>query len=339
MANLLTHSWFIALLGVILIGAVLSAVHHAEVIAHKTGEPFGTLVLSISVTIIEVSLIIAMMLSGHEGSEFIARDAVFATVMIVVNGVIGLCIFMGGFKHYEMTFRNEGTNSALSVLTALATFILVMPIVTISTPGPDFTKSQLAFAGIASFVLYIAFLFFQTISHRDYYLPTVDSLITNANVHADKPSNFKTATSCFLLLISLVTVVGLAEVLSPVIEETVNAAGAPKTIVGIAIALLVLMPEAYAAVRAARANRLQSSLNLALGSALASIGLTIPTVAAIAIFFNLPLSLGISNLNMTLMYLSFFIGALTLAIGRTTMLQGVVHLIIFFEYLFLSLVP
>ena len=136
-----------------LIGAVLSAVHHAEVIAHKTGEPFGTLVLSISVTIIEVSLIISMMLTGHEGSEFIARDAVFATVMIVINGVIGMCIFIGGLKHHEMAFRNEGTNSALAVLTALATFILVMPIVTVSTPGPDFTKSQLAFAGIASFAL------------------------------------------------------------------------------------------------------------------------------------------------------------------------------------------
>ena len=136
-----------------------------------------------------------------------------------------------------------------------------------------------------------------------------------------------------------VTVVGLAELLSPAIERGVEAAGAPKTIVGIAIALLVLMPEGFAAVRAAKANRLQSSLNLALGSALASIGLTIPTVAAIAIFFNLPLSLGISDLNMTLMYLSFFIGALTLAIGRTTLLQGVVHIIIFLEYLFLSLVP
>ena len=339
MATLLTHSWFIALLAAILIGAVLSAVHHAEVIAHKTGEPFGTLVLSISVTIIEVSLIIAMMLSGHEGSELIARDAVFATVMIVVNGVIGLCIFMGGIKHHEMVFRNEGTNSALAVLTALATFILVMPIVTTSTPGPDFTQSQLAFAGIASFVLYIAFLFFQTISHRDYYLPKAQNEVSNQHVHADQPSNPKTVASGVLLLVSLLAVVGLAEILSPVIEAGVKAAGAPKTIVGIAIALLVLMPEAYAAVRAARANRLQSSLNLALGSALASIGLTIPTVAAIAIFFHLPLSLGISDLNMVLMYLSFFIGALTLAIGRTTLLQGVVHLIVFFEYLFLSLVP
>ena len=339
MTNLLSQTWFIILMGITLIGAVLSAVHHAEVIAHKTGEPYGTLVLSISVTIIEVSLIIAMMLSGHEGSEFIARDAVFATVMIVINGVIGLCIFMGGLKRHEMSFRNEGTNSALAVLTALATFILVMPMVTVSSPGPDFTKSQLAFSGITSFALYGAFIFFQTVSHRDYYLPKTEDKKTDSDVHADEPSNLKTAISAFLLILSLAVVVGLAEALSPAIEAGVNSAGAPKTVVGIAIALLVLMPEAYAAVRAARANRLQSSLNLALGSALASIGLTIPTVAAIAIFFNLPLSLGISSLNMTLMYLSFFIGALTLAIGRTTLLQGVVHLIIFFEYLFLSLVP
>jgi len=339
MAHLLSQTWFIILMGITLIGAVLSAVHHAEVIAHKTGEPYGTLVLSISVTIIEVSLIIAMMLAGHEGSEFIARDAVFATVMIVINGVIGLCIFMGGFKHYEMTFRNEGTNSALAVLTALATFILVMPMVTVSTPGPDFTKSQLAFAGIASFALYGAFLFFQTVSHRDYYLPKAEGQNVNSATHADKPSNLKTSISVALLLISLAIVVGLAEALNPAIEAGVKAAGVPKTVVGIAIAMLVLMPEAYAAVRAARANRLQSSLNLALGSALASIGLTIPTVAAIAIIYNLPLSLGISSLNMTLMYLSFFIGALTLAIGRTTLLQGVVHLIIFLEFLFLSLVP
>lgn len=339
MTHLLSQTWFITLMGIVLIGAVLSAVHHAEVIAHKTGEPFGTLVLSISVTIIEVSLIIAMMFAGHEGAEFIARDAVFATVMIVVNGVIGLCIFMGGLKHHEMSFRNEGTNSALGVLTAMATFILVMPMMTISTPGPDFTKSQLAFAGIACFALYGAFLFFQTVSHRDYYLPQAESNKTNIHIHADKPSNFRTAASAVLLILSLVTVVGLAEALNPAIESAVKAMGAPKTVVGIAIALLVLLPEGYAAVRAARANRLQSSLNLALGSALASIGLTIPTVAAIAILFDLPLSLGISNLNMILMYLSLFIGALTLAIGRTTMLQGMVHLIIFFEFLFLSLVP
>jgi Ca2+:H+ antiporter len=337
--SLVNQTWFIALMSVMLIGGVLSAVHHAEVIAHKTGEPYGSLVLAICVTIIEVSLIISMMLAGHEDSQFIARDAVFATVMIVMNGVIGLCIFIGGLHHYEMSFRNEGTNSALAVLTALATFILVMPIVTTSTSGPDFTKSQLAFAGIASFALYVAFLFFQTVSHRDYYLPKTEDKKTDINFHAHKPSNLKTSVSTALLILSLIIVIGLAELLSPAIEVGVKAVGAPKTIVGIAIAMLVLLPEGLAAVRAARANRLQSSLNLALGSALASIGLSIPVIAAIAIYFNLPLSLGISSLNMILMYLTFFIGALTLAIGRTTLLQGVVHLIIFFEYLFLSLVP
>jgi Ca2+:H+ antiporter len=291
------------------------------------------------ITIIEVSLIISLMLTGHEGSEVIARDAVFATVMIVINGVIGLCIFIGGLKHHEMSFRNEGTNSALAVLTALTTFILVMPNMTVSTPGPDFTNSQLAFAGISSFALYLAFLFFQTITHRDYYLPKAQDKKTDINFHAQKPSNVKTVVSAILLLLSLILVVAMAELLSPAIESGVAALGAPKTIVGIAIAMLVLLPEGYAAVRAARANRLQSSLNLALGSALASIGLSIPIIAAMAIFFHLPLTLGISELNMTLMYLTFFIGALTLAIGRTTVLQGVVHLIIFFEYLFLSLVP
>jgi Ca2+:H+ antiporter len=227
----------------------------------------------------------------------------------------------------------------LAVLTALATFILVLPVVTVSAPGPTFTTSQLAFAGISTLVLYVAFLFFQTVSHRDYYLPKAKEKKTDINFHAQKPSNAKTAISGILLFASLIAVVALAKLLSPTIEAAVQAAGAPKAVVGIAIAFLVLLPESFAALRAARANRLQSSLNLALGSALASIGLTIPAVAAIAIVFDMPLTLGISDLNMILMYLSFFIGALTLAIGRTTLLQGVVHLIIFFEYLFLSLVP
>ena len=218
MSNLLSQTWFIVFMSVTLVGAVLSAVHHAEVVAHKTGEPFGTLVLSISVTIIEVSLIISMMLTGHEGSEFIARDAVFATVMIVINGVIGLCIFVGGLTHHEMNFRNEGTNSSLAVLTALATFVLVMPIVTISTPGLDFTKSQLAFAGITCFALYATFLFFQTVSHRDYYLPSALDQKNDIDTHAQKPSNTKTLISAVLLLLSLSTVVVLAELLSPVVH-------------------------------------------------------------------------------------------------------------------------
>ena len=200
-----------------------------------------------------------------------------------------------------MSFRNEGTNSALAVLTAMASFILVIPMVTGSMPEPDFTKSQLTFAVIACFALYIAFFFFQTVSHRDYYLPKKEEGKINSNTHADKPGNLKTSISAVLLLLSLIVLVRLAEALNPTIEAVVEAAGATKTVVGIAIVTLVLLPEGYAAIKAARANRLQSSLNLALGSALVSIGLTIPTVATIAIIFDLPLSLGISSLNMILM--------------------------------------
>jgi len=339
LTSLLTQTWFILLLSAALIGTVLASVHHAEVIAHKTGEPYGSLILALAVTVIEVSLIVSMMLAGHEGSEFIARDAVFATVMIIINGVIGLCMFIGGRQHYEMGFRRDGAISSFSVLATLVTFALVMPIVTTSTPGPDFTRGQLAFAGIASFVMYAGFLFFQSVSHRDYYLPKIETQKHDENIHAEQPSNAKALSSLALLIICLVLVVVLAKALSPAIEAGVKVAGLPKTIVGIAIALLVLLPESFAALRAAKANRLQSSLNLALGSALATIGLTIPAVAVIALWFHLPLSLGISGLNITLLFLSLFVGGLTLSLGKTTVLQGAIHLIIFCEYLFLSVVP
>ena len=327
------------LLLVLLVISVIAAVHYAEVIAHKLGEPFGTLVLAISVTIIEVALIVAMMLSGSEGAAYIARDAVFAAIMIVMNGVVGLCIFIGSLAHRELQFRIEGPNSAIAVLAALSTFTLVLPVFAISSPGPTFTQSQLAFAGISSLALYAAFIFFQTVSHRDYFLPKGENLKTNELMHAEPPGKTKTIISAGLLFLALVFVVGLAKSLSPFIESAVNAIGAPKTIVGIAIASLVLMPESIAAMRAAKVNRLQTSLNLALGSALASIGLTIPTVAVISIYFDLPLSLGIDPVSMVLLLLTLFVGLITLALGKTTLLQGIVHLIIFATYLFMSFNP
>ncbi len=339
MSTLLNQTWAIALLSAFLIGAVLLAVHQAEVIAHKVGEPFGTLILALCVTIIEVALIISMMLAGSEGSELIARDAVFAAIMIVLNGVVGLCIFVGGLRHRELSFRIEGSNTALAVLAALAIFSLVMPVVTTTTSGPTFSNGQLGFAGIASLALYGAFVFFQTVSHRTYFLPPQATQKLDGVAHPPLPSNLKTVISGILLIVSLILVVGLAKALSPVIEAGVMAINAPKAVVGIAIAALVLLPESLAAVRAARANRLQSSLNLSLGSALASIGLTIPAVAIISIWFNLPISLGINSAGIVFLFLTFLVSALTLAIGRTTLMQGVVHLIIFFEYLFLSLVP
>lgn len=331
--------WQIILMAALLIAAVINAVHQAEVIAHKTGEPFGTLVLAVSVTIIEVALIVSIMLSAGANGALIARDSVFAAVMIVMNGVIGISIFLGGLRHRVLSFRVEGTNSSLAVLIALAVLTLVMPNFTTTTPGPTYSNSQLMLAGVLSLVLYGTFVFIQTVRHRDYFLPQHDAALANPESHAPAPSNTKTAISVILLLVSLVVVVLLAKALSPAIEAAIDSVGAPRSVVGIAIALLVLLPEGVAATRAAMANRLQTSLNLSIGSALASIGLTIPAVAVISVVFDLPLSLGIDNVGITFLGLTFLLSLLTIAIGRATVLQGVVHLVVFAAYLFLSLVP
>ena len=326
----------IALLAAALIASVLTAVHHAEVVAHRVGEPFGTLILAIAVTVIEVALIVSIMLSTGAGKELIARDTVFAAIMIVCNGIVGLAILLGGIRHGAPEFRVEGTNPALTVIAALATLTLVLPTFTTSAPGPYYTNSQLQFAGLSSLILYGTFVFVQTVRHRDYFLPAEKS---DAGQHASPPSGVKTLLSGALLVVSLVAVVGLAKILSPAIESTLAAMGAPKSAVGVAIALLVLLPESFAAVRAALANRLQTSFNLALGSALASIGLTIPVVATVSIVFALPLSLGLGPIELVLLTLTLGVSILTLATGRSTVLQGVVHLVIFAAYIFLTLVP
>ena len=324
---------------VLLVLAVTMAVHHAEVVALRVGEPYGTLILAVCVTVIEVALIAAVMLSGAPGSQTIARDAVFAAIMIVANGVVGISILAGGIRHHELAFRIEGSNSALTVLTALATLTLILPGFTTSSAGPTYTKSQLIFAGICSLALYATFVFIQTVRHRDYFLPLEPADLTNRQVHAPPPSNAQTAKSGALLVGALILVVVLAKALSPTIERTVAALGAPRALVGVMIAALVLAPESIAAIRAALANRLQTSFNLALGSALASIGLTIPTVAVLSIAFGLPLTLGINAVEITLLVLTLMASITTLASGKTTVLQGAVHLVIFIAYLFLTIVP
>jgi len=331
--------WQIVLMAILLIAAVINAVHQAEVIAHKTGEPLGTLVLAVSVTIIEVALIVSIMLSAGANGALIARDSVFAAIMIVMNGVIGISIFLGGLRYRVLLFRVEGTNSSLAVLIALAVLTLIMPNFTTTTSGPTFSNSQLMLAGVLSLVLYGTFIFVQTVRHRDYFLPQEESEQANPQSHAPAPSNTKTLISGVLLLISLVAVVLLAKALSPSIEHAIDKMGAPRSVVGLAIALLVLLPEGVAAARAAMTNRLQTSLNLSLGSALASIGLTIPAVAFVSIVFDMPLNLGVDVLGMTFLALTFLLSILTIAIGRATVLQGVVHLVVFAAYLFLSLVP
>ncbi len=326
-----------AALGAALAGAVLAAVHHAEVIAHRVGEPLGTVVLALAVTIIEVALIVSIMVAGGPGSAALARDAVFSAVMIICNGVVGTCVLVGGLRHREQSFRIEGAGPALAALVALSTLSLVLPSFTISAPGPAYSPAQLAFAGLASLALWGVFVFAQTVRHRDYFLPPGAG--EAEDLHLPPPSGWATLASAALLLLSLVTVVAGAKLLSPRIEALVQAAGLPQAVVGVAIALLVLLPETVAAVRSARANRLQNSMNLALGSALASIGLTIPAVVAASLLLGIPVVLGLGAKDLVLLVLTFLVAAITLAPGRTSILQGAVQLVVFAVFLFLSFVP
>src|SRR5688500_5340822 len=323
--------------GAALLGAVLVAVRHAEVVAHRVGEPFGTLVLALAVTAIEAALILSMMMAGGADMAVLPRDAIYAAVMIICNGVVGLCILAGGLKHREQTFRIEGAGAGLAALIVMGSLVLVLPVFTTSLPAATYNRPQLAFVAVSSAVLWAIFIFIQTVRHRDYFVPPTDA--DGPEVHADPPPVRQAWASFAWLLVSLVSVVGLAKVLSPSIERAVEAASAPRAVVGIVIAGLVLLPETWAAVRAARANRLQSSMNLAIGSALACIGLTVPVVVLAAVAFDLPLVLGLEPKDVAMLGVTFLVCTVTLGSGRTYVMQGAVHLVLFAAYLFLALVP
>lgn len=330
----------VSVVSLVLAGAVLSAVHHAEVIAHRVGEPFGSLVLALAVTIIEVALIVTLMADGGDKSASLARDTVFAAVMITCNGIVGLSILTGSLRHGIAVFQAEGTGGALASIATLATLSLVLPNFTTAAPGPEFSTSQLVFAAISAFVLYALFVATQTVRHRDYFLPiTRHGEIIDAEEHAKVPSLRAALVSLGLLALALIAVVGLAKVISPAIESGVSAAGMPHAVVGVVIALLVLLPETIAALRAARRDRVQTSLNLALGSTMASIGLTVPAVAIASYWLSGPLVLGLSATHMVLLALTLIVGTLTVVPGRATPLQGGVHLAILAAYIEFAVTP
>lgn len=326
----------IVLVSLALIGAVLAAVHHAEVVALRVGEPFGTLILAVAVTVIEAGLIVSVMLERGPTATVVARDAVYSAVMIACTGIIGLCLLVGGLRHRELSYRVEGTSPLLAVLAALATLTLVVPAYTTSIPGPSFSTLQLAFVGVMSLALYCVFVFAQAVRFRDYFLP-VD--VGDRVSHAAPPPTRVALVSFGLLLVSLVSVVGLAKSLAPSIEAAVAAAALPVAVIGIAIAMLVLLPETMAAVRAAGVNRLQTSLNLGIGSAVACIGLTIPTVALVSMIIGMPLELGLAPKETVLLALTFVVAVLTLGSGRATVMQGAVHLVLFAAFIFLAFFP
>lgn len=325
------------LCGVALIGTVVASVHHAEVVAHRVGEPFGTIVLAVAVTVIETALILSMVIAGGAEMAVLARDAIYAAVMIICTGVVGICILLGGIAHREQTFRVEGAGAGLAALIVMSALTLILPVFTTTTGAGTYSSSQLAFVAVTSAALWAIFIFIQTVRHRDYFIPVTDA--ANPDAHAEPPTNREAWVSFGLLLASLVAVVGLAKMLSPVIERAVAVANAPRVVVGIVIASLVLLPETWAAARAARANRLQTSMNLAIGSALACIGLTVPVVVMASAVFELPLVLGLEPKDMAMLVLTFVVSAVTLGTGRTYMMQGAVHLVLFAAFLFLAFVP
>jgi Ca2+:H+ antiporter len=318
----------------VLLGNVVAAVHHAELVALRLGEPFGTLVLALSVTVIEVGLIIMIMLSG-EPNPRLMRDSIHAVVMLVLHGLAGVCIVVCAIRQREVEFHVQGANAYLAVLIPMALLVLVVPNFVVSAPGPFYSPLQLIFVSVACLVLYGAVLFIQAGWHRDYFLPVGGD---SAEEHV--PPTRQTALASFgLLLVALLVVVLLAKNIAPALEAGVQAVGAPVAIVGVIIAAITLLPESAAAIRAASRNRLQSSLNLALGSAVASIGLTVPIVAVVSEWIGQPLEVGISMSSSVLMVLGFMVAMITYGTGRTNLLSGIVHLVLLATYIFTIFAP
>jgi len=304
------------------------------------GEPFGSLVLAVAVTVIEVALIVTLMISGGAKTQSLARDTVFAAVMITCNGLVGLSLLVAALRRRVAVFHPEGTGGAFATVLMIAALSLVLPNFTTSRPGPQFSPAQLAFAAVTSLALYALFVTVQTRRHRDYFLPiTTAGEVIDTEEHVDPPTERAALTSLGLLLLALVGVVGLAKGVSPAIGKAVGDLGMPQAVVGVVIALLVLLPETIAAVRAAARDRVQTSLNLAIGSAMASIGLTIPAIAIAMIWLPGPLLLGLGGTQMVLLALTVVVGTLTIVPGRANVLQGGIHLSLAAVFLFLAASP
>lgn len=316
---------------------VFVVLHHAEKIAHRIGEPYGTLVLTLAVTTIEVSVIVSMMLHD-ENNPSLARESVFSTVMIVCGGVVGICLALGGLRHRQQELKRQGTNAYLAVLIALAVLTLILPDFTLASPSGTFAPSQLAFVSILSVMLYGSFVYAQMARHRDDFVEELISQETRSEIIAEPRS---IGVNIVLLAIGLIGIVLLTEQIAAGIEDGLKQLqfAQADALVGAFIATLVLLPEAVSAVRAALNNELQRSLNVALGSACATIGLTIPAVSVASLVTGRGLTLGLEPGDMVLLTLALSISIVSFSTGRTNVLTGLVHLVVFLAYLLLIFVP
>jgi Ca2+:H+ antiporter len=327
-------------LGFVLAASVYVAVSHAEVIALRVGEPYGSLILAAAVTIIEVGMIVVLIIDNPEATKNLARDTVFAAIMITTGAMVGGSIVIKSLRQKFSTFNPEGAVPALAALGSLSVVSLVLPSFTTSTPGPTFSQTQLLFAAVTSLIIYLVFVLMQTVRHRDFFLPPPRPNIPQGlNMHMKSSSNIQAGYSVIGLVASLVAIVGLAKVTSPVIQSAVSTLGLPQMVVALSIALVVLLPESISAFKAATYGRTQTSINLALGSALASIGMTIPAIAVISILFGFQVNLGLGSTEIVLLFLALFVSALTLLPGKASLLQGAVHLSIFAAFVLVVFTP
>jgi Ca2+:H+ antiporter len=324
---------------VLLIGCVFAALHHAEVVGERVGEPFGTLTLTLSVTIIEVTIVASMMLN-EENNPTLAREAIFSVVIIVCTGLTGLCLFIGALTHFEQDLQPKGTAAYLTVIMALAVTTLVLPNYTTSERGAYYSTGQLIFVSIISILLYGAFLFVQTVRHRDHFSEVPHDTDQPLAAHA-RPSSRAAFVAFVGLLASLLGVILLAKKVAVGVESGLARLplASPDAITGAVIALLVLTPEALAAIRAAARNALQTSLNVALGSALATIGLTVPAVAVASMMSGQPILLGLDARDQVLLMLTFAISVVSFGTGRTNVLSGLVHLVVFATFVLFLFLP
>jgi Ca2+:H+ antiporter len=328
--TLLLFAWLFA---AILWGA-FGVVRHAEHLAETLGEPYGTLILTMSVTIIEVAFIVTAIATSI-GSSPVARDAVFAVVMIMLNGTIGLCLLLGGWRHREQTYNLPGARAFLSVVIPLAVFALILPNFTARTPGPILSTPQAVTIAVLTLALYIVFLTMQTARHRSFFQDPIEadgSALPEAPPEAAHASAHPIAFHTVGLLLTLLPAVYLTEELGHIVDHAVKAMSAPAALAGVIVAVLVLAPEAMGALQAALRNRLQRAVNIALGSVLATIGLTIPAVLILGVLKSTPTILGLGQEQMVLLAVTLVVSTLTFGGDRTNMLQGAVHIVMFLVF-------
>jgi Ca2+:H+ antiporter len=340
-ARLAEPAWLVLIflwLFTAVLGSALSIVRHAEHLAMRLGEPYGTLLLTLSVTFVEVTSIAAIMLHGANNPT-LARDTLFAVAMIILNGMVGLSLLIGGWRHREQQYNLQGANAYLGVIIPLAVLSLILPDFTQTTPGPLLSHEQDIFLVLVGLGLYSTFLAVQTRRHRSYFRFGDDL----AHEHPDASHRVPTSqprlvlAHAALLIIYLLPVVYLAEQFAHPVDYLIETLQAPPALGGVIVAVLVATPEALGAVRAALANHLQRSINIFLGSVLSTIGLTVPAIVLVSRMIGREIVLGVEHTDMVMLLLTLVLCVVTFSSGRTNVMQGAVHLVLFAVYLGLIL--